>query len=80
MKKLHGFVKDIPKLIIMGKIIIKESKPFQALSNTTSFEVYLGKKVLIAEKWFPKWDKENHFTVIKDRFTWISIESIKVHI
>ena len=80
-KKLHAFVEDFPGLLFVGKILLKQERPFHSPgANRSITRNSWSSKLMTFAEWTDCASAEGFSSVTVDGFTWFSLSSVEFHL
>ena len=82
MYKLRAYACDNPHLLVVGKIIIKQSTQWSSPGSTKSIVKNLRSSKLMTEEEWPGiyGDPKEYMEVVIDNYSWFSLSSVELHL
>ena len=80
MEKLQAYVRDLPDLLVVGKIVLKQRKRFHNPKPTAAQQLR-SSGLRRRGVWAHNYGSEEHFSrVVVDGHVWFSLSSVEIHI
>ncbi|KAI5995204.1 hypothetical protein EDD15DRAFT_728043 [Pisolithus albus] len=81
MHKLNAYVRDIPDLLVVGKILVKEAERYASLGSDSSVAPQLrSSNTMTPEEWGHDQGPDDFHRVVVDGHTWFSLSSVEIHV
>jgi len=82
MRKLEAYVCDLPNLLVVGKILIKQAKRYRnPRSKPTVVQWHRSSALMLRGKWSGDYgDGEEFAQIVVDGHTWFSLSSAEIHV
>ncbi|KAL4080794.1 hypothetical protein J3A83DRAFT_4202492 [Scleroderma citrinum] len=82
MQKLQAYVRDIPDLLVVGKILIKQANQYRSPGAKGTIAQHLRSSALMTqETWTSNGSGEDEFgRVVVDDHVWFSLSSVEIHL
>ena len=80
MRKLESYAKDIPKLLVVGKILIKQTTPYHSPGSNVTIASRLQLSELMTRRdWTCNLEADEFAQVVVDGHTWFSLSAVEIH-
>lgn len=81
MRKLNTYVRDIPDLLVVGKILVKEAERYASPGSDSSVAPQLrSSDTMTGEEWGHDQGADEFHRVVVDGHTWFSLSSVEIHV
>ncbi|KAI6039378.1 hypothetical protein EDC04DRAFT_2895317 [Pisolithus marmoratus] len=81
MQKLNAYVQDIPSLLVIGKLLIKQAQWYCSLGSNSSIAPHLRSSTLMTQKEWTADHRPNKLDwVVVDGHTWFTLSSVEIHV
>jgi len=82
MRKLEAYIHDLPNLLVVGKILIKQAKRYRNPRSKPTVVQWLRSSVLMScGKWSDDYgDGEEFARIVVDGHTWFSLSLAEIHV
>ena len=81
MEKLRDYVYDHPDVLVVGKILFKQTTPYHSPGLNGSLAPCLRSSDLMTwTEWWGNLGAEDFASVVIDGYTWFSLSTIEIHV
>ncbi|KAI5994465.1 hypothetical protein EDD15DRAFT_2260411 [Pisolithus albus] len=81
MRKLNAYVRDIPDLLVVGKILVTEAEQYASPGSDSSVAPQLrSSDTMTREEWVHNQSADDFHRVVVDGHTWFSLSSVEIHV
>ncbi|KAI6099011.1 hypothetical protein F5141DRAFT_404759 [Pisolithus sp. B1] len=81
MRKLNAYVQDIPSLLVVGKLLIKQGQQYHSPGSKGSAALRLrSSNLMTQEEWTSGHDADEFEQVVVDGHTWLMLSSVEIHV
>ena len=82
MQKLNAYVRDLPDLLVVGKILVKQTKKYRSPGSKASIAQRLrSSRLLKRGEWSSDYGKLQGFSeIVVDGHMWFSLSSVTIHV
>ncbi|KAI5990937.1 hypothetical protein EDD15DRAFT_2369305 [Pisolithus albus] len=81
MHKLDAYVRDIPDLLVVGKILITQAERYASPGSNGSVAQQLrSSDIMTREEWLHNHSVDDFHQVVVDGHTWFSLSSVEIHV
>ncbi|KAI6035710.1 hypothetical protein EDC04DRAFT_2897734 [Pisolithus marmoratus] len=80
MQKLNSYVQEIPSLLVVGKLVIKQGQRYRSPGSKASAAPQLRSSELMTQRQWADRLGDEFEQVISDGHTWLSLSSVEFHV